>query len=403
MTHLRFGADVLADNPGLLGYADRVALVTNDAARCAHDAELRTRVELLAAGIPIVRLFSPEHGLAARAADGAAVRDGADPLTGLPVVSLYGERFAPPAEALRDVSAVLFDIPDVGARFYTYLWTLTHAIDACAAADVPLIVLDRPNPLGGELESVEGPLLEDALVSFVGRHAIPIRHSLTLGELALLWRSERCPNADVQVIPCEGWLRDELWSSTRMPFVPTSPAITRFEAALFYPGLCLFEATNLSVARGARYSFEAIGAPWLDAQALTQRFTRRSMRGVNLETVQFKPSAGPYAGESCNGVRLVARNPRMVRPVRIGLALLADTIALHGDEFAFRTYPTAANPAGEDHFERLIGRGDVRERITNGPVGDALLDEWTSAPGWAERWDAVRIYDSGNHVGGGGV
>lgn len=394
MTPLRFGADVLADNPGLLGHAARAALVTNDAARSAHDAGLRTRTALLAGGIPIVRLFSPEHGLAARAADGAAVTDAVDPLTGLPVISLYGERLAPDAESLRDLDAVLFDIPDVGARFYTYAWTLTHMIDACAAARVPLVVLDRPNPLGGALDSVEGPLLDRAFASFIGRHSIPIRHSLTLGELARLWRNERRPDADVQVIACEGWRRHEMWSDTGLPFVPTSPAIICFDAALLYPGLCLFEAVNVSVARGTAHSFRAIGAPWLDARTLAARFGARAMPGITVECIDFKPGVAPYRDEACHGLRIVVRSAQQVKPVRTGLALLADVCALHAQQFAWRTYPTAANPGGAHHFERLLGVAGVREHMTTraADVDDALLHEWTRTPGWPRRWQAACIY-----------
>lgn len=382
-SQVRFGADVLADDPQLLGRAPRVALVTNDAARTAADSNRRTRVALIESGIPLVKLFSPEHGLGANAGDGTAVGDQIDALTGLPVTSLYGARFAPTPELLRDVDVVLFDIPDVGARFYTFAWTLTHVIDSCAASGVPVIVLDRPNPLGGALETVEGPLLDLAHASFVGRHTIPIRHSLTLGEFGLLWRAERCRNADVRVIPCEGWQRSQLWPETGLPFVPTSPAIRRFEAALLYPGLCLFEASNVGVGRGSDYAFEAISAPWLDAAALADRFAQRGFPGVDVACLD----------EKC--LRLMPQAAHAVRPVRLGIALLADVIALQPHKFEWQPYTTAVNPEGAGHFERLLGVANVRAALERNAalVDDTLLDAWTAADGWQERWRSVLQYE----------
>lgn len=390
-----FGADRLAADPPLLGGPQRLGLLTNDAVRCAGDPELRTRVALLRAGLPIVRLFSPEHGLGARAPDGAPIPGGTDPLTGLPVVSLYGESLRPTPEALVDLDAVLCDLPDIGARCYTYAWTLTHLIDACADAGVPVWVLDRPNPLGGLPESAEGPLLQPAYASFLGRLAVPARHSLTLGELALLWRARACPAADVRVLPCSGWSRRQLWPQTRLPFVPTSPAIVRFEAALLYPGTCLFEATNLSVARGTPRSFEAIGAPWLRATSLAARLAARRLPGVAPEPASFTPSIGPWAGEQCEAVRIRVSDARRVRPVALGLSLLADVAALHPGEFRWASYPTAANPGGAGHLERLVGTAAVREAVDAAPdaVDDGVVAHWTAVPGWATELDSVALYD----------
>ena len=394
---LAFGADRLAADPTLHPRARRVALTTSDAARSARDAGLRTRALLLEAGIPIVRLFSPEHGLQARARDGESVRDARDPLTGLPVVSLYGERFAPDPESLRDLDAVLFDLPDVGARPYTFAWTLTHLIDACAAARIPLVVLDRPNPLGGALASVEGPLLEPAYCSFLGRHSLPLRHALTLGELARLWQRERRPAADVRVVPCGDWKRDLLWPAIGLPWTPPSPGLPTFDAALLYPGLVLFEGTNLSVGRGTSLSFQAVGAPWLDATAVIARMEERVLPGIALELAQFTPGTGPHAGTPCNAVAVYALDPAEVRPVSAGIALLADVAAVHPRELRWATYPTAANPTGEGHFERLAGTMSARiavERAMTSPdaVTPAVLARLTASPGWAERWQAARIY-----------
>jgi uncharacterized protein YbbC (DUF1343 family) len=391
---LRFGADVLGAGGVLPVAARRVGLVTNDAARLAADDRQRTRVALQRAGVPLVRLFSPEHGLPADAPDGAAVADALDPLTRLPVVSLYGDRLAPADAALHDLDCMLFDVPDVGARFYTYAWTLTHVIDACVAAAIPVVVLDRPNPAGGALAGVEGPLLEPAHCSFLGRLEIPVRHGVTLGELGLLWQRERQPDADVRVIPCENWDRRGTWHRTGLPFVPASPAIRDADAALLYAGLALFEATNVSVGRGSALSFRAVGAPWLDAGRVLDRFARRMTPGIAVMADTFTPAAGPHAGTTCRALRIDVVEPDRVRPVALGLALLADIAAVHRADFAWAGYPTAANPSGAGHLERLLGSTRVASVLVREParVDAAFIAAAVAAPGWDARRREVLLY-----------
>lgn len=392
MSRVLFGIDQVLVTPGLL--CGRLGLVTNDAARPALDSRLKSRVALQRAGFKLVRLFSPEHGLGEDAADGAAVADGFDRLTGLPIVSLYGEKMRPPRETLADLDAVVFDIPDIGARFYTYIWTLSYALEACAEAGVPLVVLDRPNPLGGDLTVAEGPILDAAKFgSFVGRAAIPIRHSLTAGELARLWNVEWKLGANLQIVPCSGWTRAMHWPETGLPFVQTSPAIASYESALLYPGLCLFEATNLSVGRGTNFAFQIAGAPWLDAAQLVERFNSRRLPGVIAEAHRFKPSLPPHAREPCEGVRLRVTDRKRLQPVAAGLHLLAAVIQNHPGKFCWSKYPTAANPTGEGHFERLVGRAGIREALEVNPAdSDARVNEWTAAPGWQERVRDVLLY-----------
>ena len=390
---LLFGVDQLLVTPGLL--RGSIGLVTNDAARTALDARVRSRVALRDAGFNVVRLFSPEHGLGADAADGALVRDGFDPLTGLPVISLYGDKLRPPRASLADLDAVVFDIPDIGARFYTYIWTLSHVLEACAEAGLPLVVLDRPNPLGGDLAAAEGPILDVARYgSFVGRAAIPIRHSLTTGELAGLWNAEWRLGAKLQVVPCSGWTRAMHWPDTGLPFVQTSPAITSYAATLTYPGVCLFEATSLSVGRGTPFSFQAVGAPWLDAMRVAQAFNRFQLPGVWAEAVTMIPSLPPHANVPCAAVQLRVTEPRAFRPVSAGLHLLAAVMARHPRDFCWTAYPTAANPGGEGHFERLVGQAGIRETLEgNLPSLAGRIAAWTAAPGWRERVLAGLLYD----------
>lgn len=392
MSRVLFGIDQVLAAPGLLH--GRLGLVTNDAARTATDPTLSTRLALPRAGCELVRLFSPEHGLDANAADGAAVGDSFDTLTGLPVVSLYGERLRPPRQTLADLDAILFDIPDIGARFYTYIWTLWHLLEACAEAGLPLVVLDRPNPLGGDLAVAEGPMLDVARFgSFVGRAAMPIRHSLTVGELARLWNAERKLKADLEVVPCCGWSRAMHWPDTGLPFVPTSPAIASYEAALLYPGLCLFEATNLSVGRGTPLPFQVLGAPWLKAAVTARAFNALALPGVQAATTNFTPSQPPHANEDCAAVKLSVIDAQQFRPVRSGLHLLATVIRCHREQFFWADYPTAANPTGQAHFERLVGEAGLRELLEEDPPDLAeRLEHETPARDWPERTRQALLY-----------
>lgn len=401
---LHFGVDVMLREPTRWRDWRHVALVTNDAARLAAAPYVRSRVALLQAGLPLVRLFGPEHGLGACAADGASVADGTDALTGLPVVSLYGERMRPSAAHLAGLDAVLFDIPDVGARFYTYAWTLWHLLHACADAGVLLVVLDRPNPLGGVLASAEGPLLTPACRSFIGEDDIPVRHALTLGELAQLWKREHCGTARLEVVTCAGWQPSLAWPATALPWVPTSPAMPSFDSATWYPGTCLFEGTNVSVARGTDAPFAMIGAPWIDSRQLAGSL---DARGIRCTPVTFIPREGPHSGARCAGVRLsldvATRHPsdlarfvaEEVRPVSVGLQLLHAVSSAHPQDFAWAPYPTAANATGHDHFARLIGRTDVAGHLP--ALSDAqrasTVAGWTRATGWAERTTPILLYD----------
>jgi len=372
----------------------RIGLVTNDAARLAADPTRRSREALLAAGVPLVRLFGPEHGLLASAADGAPVRDDVDAVTGLPVISLYGERMRPTTDSLRDLDAVLFDIPDVGARFYTYTWTLYHVMAACAEARVPLVVLDRPNPLGGELSQAEGPVLRADCRSFVGEDAIPVRHALTLGELARLWQRERCPDAMLHVMACDGWTRAMPWPNTGCAWVPTSPSMPSYESAACYPGTCLFEATNVSVGRGTAMPFQVVGAPWLDATAVAQEFARRTHGAVACQPVAFTPALAPYRDLSCQGVQIAPADALALGPVATGLLLLAAVMTVHRETFAWATYPTAANPTGQGHFARLVGRADLEaSMVRDAPRLDlAQVRDWTGTEGWAARVQPALLY-----------
>lgn len=386
---IHFGIDALLSDrlPDLAGR--RVGLVTNDAATTAALPRplTPTRLALQQADVNLVALFAPEHGLGAAAADGAKIGDATDPLTGLPVFSLYGATFRPTAEMLAGLDLLLFDIPDIGVRFYTYIWTLSHLLEACAEHDVPLWVLDRPNPLSGELALAEGPMLDEANVSsFVGRWSMPIRHSLTIGELARLWNTERNLGVDLTVVPVQGWRRTDFWDATGLPFVPTSPAMPSAETVLVYPGTCLFEGTNLSEGRGTAAPFRQIGAPWLDGYQVAASFNAFGLPGVVARAVQFIPSSSKFTGELCQGVMLHPLDRATFRPVAAGLHLLFAIMHRHEIRFAWLPYPTAAAGQGHGHFDRLIGDLSIRARFAGLPKdGVSQTAAWTATPGWAER------------------
>jgi uncharacterized protein YbbC (DUF1343 family) len=381
---MKFGIDNLISDPARFAPDARVAMITNDAARLAADAAVKSRVALQAASCKLVRLFSPEHGIDAKASDGERIADAVDALTGLPVVSLYGEKVRPVQRELSDIDAVIYDIPDIGARFYTYIWTLSHALEACAEANKPIIVLDRPNPIGGELDTCEGPMLEESRFStFVGRWNMPIRYGLTIGELATVWNSERNIGADLRVIRCEGWKRGMHWPQTGLPFVPTSPAIQGYESALVYPGTALFEGTNLSEGRGADAPFRLIGAPWIDGERLSQEFNEIGLSGVRAEPVNFTPRQRKHAGHLCGGVRLMVTEPQVIRPVRAGLHLLAAAIAQDASRFAWDS----------PHFDRLVGIAGVRDVLSQRPSNLwELLEHCTQAGDWKARVTPHLLY-----------
>jgi len=394
-----FGIDRLLEGgriaPDVFDPTLRVGLVSSDASRTALDSHLPTRVALGRAGCPLKRLFAPEHGLHATAADGQRVSDSIDPITGLPVFSLYGKQVRPGPELLGDLDFILFDLQDIGTRFYTFIWTLSHVMEACAEARLPLIVLDRPNPIGGDPTAAEGPILDvSECGSFLGRHPIPIRHSLTVGELARMWAAERNLELELHIAEMSGWQRDMHWPDTELPFIPPSPAIPDYLSALLYPAICLFEGTNISVGRGTDRPFQQIGAPWLGGEKLAKAVDPYLHPGIWLTPVYFEPEEGPYRGESCDGIRIDVDHPGDVRPVTLGLGLLTAIRRLWRKRFEWAPYPTSVNPDGSGHFDRLVGRREVREMLDENleEVNEDQILGWTRTPGWVDRAESYLLY-----------
>ena len=386
---VRIGLDRLL-REGLPETWRRIGLLTHDAARSPEHGDQPGRRVLLEAGIPLVRLFSPEHGLAANAPDGASVPDGPDPLTGLPVTSLYGGRLAPLEKSLRDLDGLLVDLQDIGCRHFTYIWTLFETMEACGRAGLPVRVLDRPNPIGGDPSSAEGPFSQ-VETAFAMRDSLPVRHSLTIGELAAYWRATRFPQLELTVTAMTGWRRGFFHPATELPFYQPSPAMPCWESALFYPGTCLLEATNLSAGRGTAEPFQIMGAPWLDAEPLAKKMRQCAGDWAEIEPAEFIPAAPPHLGEHCRGLRLRPIRPEKARPVALGFHLLNLVLAAHPLEFRWATYPTAANPSGENHFSKLTGRGNLTDRLQHG-VSATEITAWTDPRDWATRTANHRIY-----------
>jgi uncharacterized protein YbbC (DUF1343 family) len=300
--------------------------------------------------------------------------DGIDPLTGLRVRSLYGDNLAPQEEDLSDVDAVLVDLPDVGCRCYTYLWTLSHVMEACHRTARPLVLLDRPNPISGLMDLAEGPGLDEASCSsFISRWNIPLRHSCTFGELAQLWKAERMNSLDLHIVPAVGWQRNFFYPGDDDSFVPTSPAIANSEACLLYSGLCLLEATNLSEGRGTPLSFRVAGAPWLNSILIAERFNRLALTGIVARPVTFLPQSGKYHGHGCDGLMLHVTDQHRFRSVSAAVKLIKLINDAQPGCFCWAAYPTHVNPSGHGHLDKLFGVANSESLF------DLPWDQFTSA------------------------
>lgn len=285
--------------------------VTQDGRRTIDVLAAREDVELLA-------IFSPEHGLQGTL-DHNGIGHGTDEATKLPVWSLYGETRKPTTEMLRGLDTLVFDIQDIGCRFYTYVSTMGLCLEAAAEHDLRFVVLDRPNPIGGE--RIEGPLLPKDQESFVGWHTIPLRHGMTAGELMRMFQGERGLRVDAHVVPCAGWRRSMLYDATGLYWVDPSPNMRSLTEALVYPGIGLLEGTNLSVGRGTDTPFEVLGAPWCDGARLAARLRELELPGVAFVPVHFTPDASKHQGERCSGINVAITDREAFRPVATGIAI----------------------------------------------------------------------------------
>jgi uncharacterized protein YbbC (DUF1343 family) len=360
------GIDVLKRDGFRVLQGRRVGLITNHTG-VSREGIRTAKLIKEAPGVQLVALFAPEHGPAGQL-DVTGIPDSRDQETGLPVFSLYGKTNRPTAQMLQGIDTLVYDIQDVGARFYTYVTTMGYAMQAAAKHKLRFVVLDRPNPIGGT--AVAGPVLDPGRESFVAFHRIPVRHGMTVGELARMFDDELGLHLDLVVVRVEGWRRQDLFDATGLRWINPSPNMRSLRAAILYPGVCLLERTNVSMGRGTDTPFELFGAPWLDGQRLADELNRSGLAGVRFEPVAFTPTSSVFAGQQCGGVRMVLTDREAVEPVRMGIA-----IAYH----LRRLYPTAFEARKVDV---LLGNKAVLEALL---VGKGVFEiEATWQAGLAE-------------------
>lgn len=356
----------------------------------AHQASVDSRLRHAAGrlgavrGVRLVRLFAPEHGLWGAEQDHAPVRAARDPLTGLPVTSLYGAHRAPAATALRGLDMLVVDLQDVGARYYTFTWTMALTMLACAEAGVRVVVLDRPNPLGGAV--IEGNIPDPAYASFVGLYPLPARHGMTLGELAGYLDVEHGLGCDLTVVPMRGWRRRMSWEETALPWVPPSPNMPTVDTARVYPGGCLLEGTNLSEGRGTTRPFEWVGAPYLEAHAYAGALARLGLPGAAFRPARFIPTFHKWAGRACEGVQVHVTDRARFKPFLTGLALVAAARALAPRAFAWRRPPYEFERR-KLPFDILCGTDAIRRDLERGRPLPAIERGWRRP---RARWARLR-------------
>ncbi|HEV7902222.1 MAG TPA: exo-beta-N-acetylmuramidase NamZ domain-containing protein [Pyrinomonadaceae bacterium] len=337
----------------------RVGLVTNHTGRNRRG---RATIDVLreAANVKLVALFAPEHGIRGLVDD--KVSDTKDEKTGLPIYSLYGESRRPKAEHLKELDALVFDIQDVGTRFYTYISTLGYVMEEAARMKIPVFVLDRPNPIGGT--EAQGPVADADKLAFTSYHMIPVRHAMTIGELARLFNEERKIGCDLRVVEMERWRRAMWFDATGQTWVNPSPNMRSLTQATLYPGVGLLETTNVSVGRGTDTPFEIVGAPWLDGQKFASYLNERRLAGVRFVPVRFTPRASVFQGEECGGVNLVITDRAQFRPLQTGLEI---AVALR------RLYPAEWQV---EKYARLLVNADTLERLKRGETAAEIMRSW---------------------------
>jgi uncharacterized protein YbbC (DUF1343 family) len=324
-------------------------------------------------GVKLRRLFAPEHGLTGAAQDHAHIDAERDRLTGLPVVSLYGKRLEPPPASLEGIETLVIDLQDVGARYYTFTWTMALAMRSAGRVGLPVVVLDRPNPLGGQ--ELEGNMPDPRFASFVGLYPLPTRHGMTIGELAGYLNETHGLGCDLTVVPMLGWRRAMLWEATELPFVAPSPNMPTVDTARVYPGGCLIEGTNLSEGRGTTRPFEWVGAPYLDGPRLARALERRGLPGVRFRGIGFEPAFHKWKGRRCGGVQVHVTDPRRFKPVATYLALIAEARRQSPRHFKWR------KPPYEFEWRKLpidlLGGGpSIRRAVERGAARSSLEASW---------------------------
>ncbi|WOF22381.1 DUF1343 domain-containing protein [Microbacterium betulae] len=387
---MRLGVDRLLDDThaGARWRGKRLGMVTNDLALTSDLT--RGREALVEAGWRFDVLFGPEHGLSGRAREGEHVGDIADAATGVPVRSLYGEHVRPAAEDVAPLDALLIDLPDVGSRFYTYIWTMSHVLEACADAGTPVVVLDRPNPIGGDVGRAEGPVLDESIASLVGRWPLPIRHGLTIGELARHWVRTRAIDLELDVVELQGWSRHETAiGRSDLTWMPPSPNIPTAATALLYPGTCLVEGVNVAEGRSTAVPFRVLAAPFIDGERYAARVNEERLPGVRAVPYGFTPLVRDHAGVPCEGVILHVTDAEVLRPVRTGVRLLSLLAEMHPGLLEERPGVPVPGESDASPLEKLFGVRGAFAQIVSGEWDDPAR---LAVPDWLDAAEPDLLY-----------
>lgn len=365
----KVGAEALLEDHRYLIEGKRVGLITNPT---GVDQNLNSVVDLLFndPDVELTALYGPEHGVRGSAQAGAYVEYYIDEKTQLPVYSLYGKTKKPTPDMLENVDVLLFDIQDVGTRFYTYIYTMAYAMEAAKENDIPFIVLDRPNPLDGV--KVEGPVLESEYKSFVGNYEIPLRHGMTVGELAMLFNEEFNIGADLTVVEMDRWNRTMNYDETPLEFVMPSPNMPTLDTAFVYPGAALIEGTNVSEGRGTTKPFELIGAPFINSDDLSAKLNSLNLPGVKFRAASFTPTFSKHAGKLSHGVQIHITDYDSFEPIVTGLHIVKTIHDMYPEHFQFR----AEDSRGISFFDLLTGNGWIREEIEAGTSVEEIQAMW---------------------------
>lgn len=371
------GLDVLIRDGCKPLQGKRVGVITNHS---GIDRQGHHIVDLLSMqpGVKLVALFAPEHGI--RGDVDKEVVDGVDQKTGLPVHSLYGTRYRPTAKSLEGVDVLVFDIQDIGARFYTYPCTMKYCMEEAAKHKIPFIVLDRPNPINGV--DIDGPCLETQRYGFASWAPVPTRHGMTIGELAQYFNSKFDIHCDLTVIKMEGWKRSMWFDETGLPWLNPSPAIVNTTGEALYPCLGVLESTNLSVGRGTDLPFEQFGAEWVDAAKLAKDLNARKIPGLRFEATSFTPRFRELRGKHCQGVKVTVTDRKVLRPVAAAVEICDALHRLHGDKFVF------------DGTRSMFGKREVPEMIAQGKPVKEIVNRWKKdLVGFAELRKKYLLYE----------
>ena len=370
--YVQFGNEILIKDHLDLLSGKKIGMIVNQTSVLPNNVHLVDT--LLSLGLNIVALYSPEHGIRGNVSAGSEVESFIGDKTGIPVHSLYGKTKKPTPEMLANIDLLLFDIQDIGARFYTFNSTLYYAIEAATENQIPIIILDRPNPLNGEL--VTGPVLNSEYKSFMGIQRLPVTHGMTIGELAQFFKDEfevtgKHPN--LRVITLKGWNRTDNWNKLNRKWISTSPNIPTFETALVYPGICFLEGTNISEGRGTEHPFLTFGAPFINSKEVIQFLENADIRGVKLQPKIFTPvdikgkAVNPkYEGEKCNGISIEITDEKQFNPVYFGLKVVYAFLKLYPDKFRFI----------EKHFDLLAGTDHFRKDLISGKTPEEIVATW---------------------------